>query len=75
MMQEEVSKESFYSFYVSGGVIVKLNCLSCRHSYHRWYRLCVLIFQVVERKERRSFSNVVPVCLGLVGFPAGQISF
>ena len=60
-MQEEESKQSFYSFYkllyVSGGLNVKLNCLSCLHSYRRWYRLCVLIFQVVERRERRSFIN------------------
>ena len=61
--------------YVSGGLNVKLNCLSCLHSYHRWYRLCVLIFQVVERKEIRSFSNVLPGFLELVGFPAGQVSF
>ena len=54
---------------------MKLNCLSCLHSYHRWYRLCVLIFQVVERKEMRSFSNVLPGFLELVGFPAGQVSF
>ena len=28
------------------------------------------------RKERKEeFSNVLPGCLGLIGFPAGQVSF
>ena len=28
------------------------------------------------RKERKEeFSNVLPGCLGIIGFPAGQVSF